>query len=426
MPTFACDPATLSQVAIKDTNRLVGEIAASLAYKSPFINLLPGGTFPAGVSDTIYSAAQLQAAPGDNLATPTFYCDTDVCGTSGSQELTDTVTYPIRLESKRGRGPKVCVKQGYAAFKGSYTAAVNSLKDLVTQYINSDVRYQLTRLSATKFVAKTGYTFDSLLTGGLESSLGIKFANVLPDAPLSFKALYTLASWLREVALADWFTNGGAPSFRFIAGAGQIELLRNESGVQASAVALASGGYRFGETTLTGYSFEASPAYRGVSFAVDQRPLRFNTVDANGNPVFINPVVVVPNASKNTAYARVNPAWLNANYEVGLLVASESFLRLVPESYVGEGPFRFNPQLHMGELVWHYQIDNDCNAFGDFGWHIYQITRAYAPRRPHHVIPVAYKRTPSDLGLVAPEAVTLQTLSQPGTNDLTCTTPPAS
>jgi hypothetical protein len=46
----------------------------------------------------------------------------------------------------------------------------------------------------------------------------------------------------------------------------------------------------------------------------------------------------------------------------------------------------------MGELTWHYQLDNDCNQFGDFGWHLYEITRAYRPVRPHAVLPILFQR----------------------------------
>jgi len=104
--------------------------------------------------------------------------------------------------------------------------------------------------------------------------------------------------------------------------------------------------------------------------------------------------------SKNTAYAKANPTWLGADYEVGQLLADGSFERLTPEKYTGEGSFKFAPQLHMGELDWHYLLDNGCNQFGDYGWHKYQITRAYKPLRPQHIVPILYKRCEADLGLV--------------------------
>ena len=88
------------------------------------------------------------------------------------------------------------------------------------------------------------------------------------------------------------------------------------------------------------------------------------------------------------------------------IVADGSFERQVPERYVGEGSFKFAPQLAMGELEWSYNKDNDCNQFGDFGQHIYQITRAYKPLRPQFVCSVLYKRDVTDLGLSAATAPT--------------------
>jgi hypothetical protein len=166
-------------------------------------------------------------------------------------------------------------------------------------------------------------------------------------------------------------------------------------------VALTTGGYKLGEQTLTAYSFEQSPAYRGIAFGVDQRPLRATGFNADGTLALVDPVVIVANPARGVAFAKPNPAWLAASYEVGVLIADGSFERLVPEKYVGEGSFKFSPQLHMGELEWHYVIDNECNSRGDFGWHQYQITRAYRPLRPQWIIPILYKRCQADLGLVA-------------------------
>ncbi len=396
-------PETLSDISRKDSSRLVGTIAKALAANSPYVNILEGGTFPSGVSDEIRTSVQLQAAPGDSLAIPTFVCDTDLCGTQGLQDLTDAIDFTARLESKRGKGPRVCVKKGYAAYKTSYLSAEDSLKKLVTQYINADVRAQLYLRSASKFNATAGYDFNSLFTGGNETDIGVKFAPVLPTGPLSFKALHYLARFLKENLFADMFdANGeGQMNFRAIFGSDQIELFRAESGVKDVLLSFVNGSYKFGEAALRGYSFESAGAYRGISFGTDQRPLRASGFNGSGNLVLIDPLITVADATKNTAYSKVNPAWAAAPYEVGFLFAQRSFRRLVPEKYVGEGSFKFAPQLHMGELDWHYQIDNDCNTFGDFGWHKYQITRAYQPERPQFVVPILYKRCTADLGLEA-------------------------
>lgn len=396
-------PATLSDISRKDTSRLVGTVAKALAANSPFINIVEGGTFPSGVSDEIRNSVQMQAAPGDSTALPTFVCDTDLCGTQGLQDLTDAVDFTARLESKRGKGPRVCVKKGYAAYKTSYLSAEDSLKKLVTQYINSDIRAQLYLRSASKFNAVAGYDFDSIFVGGTETDIGVKFAPLLPTGPINFKSIHYLARYLKENLFADMFdANGeGQMHFRFIGSSDIVESLRNEAGVTSILQSFVTGGYKFGEESLRGYSWETAGAYRGIAFGVDQRPLRATGFGGTGLLSLVDPLTIVTNATKNTAYAKLNPSWASASYEVAFLIAQGSFKRLVPEKYVGEGSFKYAPQLHMGELEWHYQIDNDCNAFGDFGWHKYQITRAYQPFRPQFVVPILYKRCTADLGLAS-------------------------
>lgn len=236
--------------------------------------------------------------------------------------------------------------------------------------------------------------------------MGIDFAAVNLDdvVPMTFKALHYLARHSKEVLWSEmWPSDGKAQEhYKVVASADQIELFRQEAGVEKILVALTNGSYKVGEAALSGYSWESAPAYRGIAFGIDQTPLRFNTVDGeSGTPNFINPRENVADGGTNTAYSKTSADWLAASFEVGFLVGLNSFKRLVPERYVGEGSFKFSPQLHMGELEWFYQRDNDCNLWGDFGQHIYQITRAYQPVRPHHIIPFAYRRCKADLGLEA-------------------------
>lgn len=394
-------PAALSDFAVRDTNRIQGTIASTLASNSPFLNVLGGGTFASGISDEVRSIVQMPAAPGDSLAAPTFSNDTEVCGTNGLEDLTGTVEYTYRLGTKRGRGPRVCVKQGYSAFKDAYTRAEDSLRKLVTQYINADIKYQTMIHSASKFVAASGYTFNSLFTGGTENDLDETFVGIEPDASLTFAALHRVARHLREVLLADTFSAGSAtgPMFKFIGGAEVIESFRAELGVKEVMLSLVNGSYDMGKTVLTGYSWDNAPAYRGIAMGIDQRPLRATGFDANGWPILVNPVTIVNDAALNRSYSVPSLAWQQAPWEIAFLFAANSFDRLVPEKYVGEGSFRFAPQLFGGELQWHYVMDNDCNTWGDFGWHKYQISRAYRPKRPQHVVPILFERCENEMGL---------------------------
>lgn len=404
MATCFDTPTQISDFASKDTQRLVGVIGKALAANSPYINILNGGVFPAGTSDEIRSSVQLQAAPGDSLAIPVFSSDTETCGEKGLQDRVNTQEYVIRLGTKRGMGPRVCVKKGYAAFKDSYTRAEDSMAKLITQYINADIKYQLYLHGASKFTCHTGYSFDSMFAGGNESDVGIKFINKLePDSQLTFAALHKAARYAKEVLFAENFGGGNSNMpmhARFIGSADLIEAFRREAGVKDVLIALTTGSYDLGKTALTSYSWDVTPGFRGIGFATDQRPLRATGFNGDGTLALVNPVTVVEaGGSTNKAHAKANPDWLAAPYEVGTLVFANSFERWVPERYVGEGSFRFAPQLVAGELQWHYQLDNDCNTWGDFGWHKYQITRAFKPTRPQHVIHFLYKRCEDDLGL---------------------------
>jgi len=421
---YQLEPAEISQIAVKDTNRLVGVVAKCLAANSPYINVLQGGTFQSGMGDTVVAAVEMQAAPGDSFAVPTFIPQTQIAGTSGTNERTGKIDFSYQLKAKRGTGPKVSVKDGFGAFKSSYLSAEDALRKLITQYINADIQANLVLQSGTKATAFAGQPLANITVGGVETDIGITWAGLdLPNAQLSFKALHAWARYLKEALFAEMFAAGDKvqPHFRFIGGSDIIEAFRNETGVNSQALALTTGHYKLGESMVSAYSFESSPAYRGIAFGMTQRPLRFNTL-TNGVPNFLNPVTIVSDSSNLTAYAEPNQTWLAASYEVGVLIADGTFQRQVPEQYVGEGTFRFAPQLHGGELEWHYVKDNNDNAWGDFGFHKYQITRAYKPLRPQHIIPIIFERAQTDMGLVALSSSTASVISGPA---FTPAAPPA-
>ena len=392
-------PYIASALASKDANRIQGQIAKALALNAAFVNILDGGILPAGVSDTVRSVIQEQALPGDSLVNPAFVPTAALCGPIANAEATATTEYTYALGTKRARGPKICVKGAYAAYKGSYLMAEDSLKKLITQYFNSDVRQLLLSRSGLKYVALNGGTnsFQDGLSGG-EYQIDTKFANwpVANIGQLPFAVVHKLARYMHEVTLVEMFDEGTANAhFKFIGDSDIIEGFRNELNVITDLRYLSAGALKSGSEGLLTYRWEGP--YRGIVFGLDQRALRASGLDGNGQPIYVEPYVGV--VTTNGTASRVNPAWVAAPLAVAFLVGMHSFERLVPERYTGEGSFKFSPQLAMGELQWHYQIDNDCNQFGDFGWHKYEITRAYRPVRPHAVVPLLYRRCPFATGI---------------------------
>lgn len=391
-------PAAIYQFASKDTNRIAGTIATDWIHDSPFSDILDGGTMPANFSEVVRSVVQENAVTHASLARPVFTATVEMCGVSGGEDKLGTTEYQYRLESLRGEGPRVCVKKMYNDFKGSYITAQGSLSHVITKITNADIRALLFDRSGLKFVARDDIAFSSLLTGGVQA-IDTAFYPANPNSAMTFKALRTLGSRMRyNYMVKPWGSDRGM-MWKVIAGDEQIERFRNELDVKEDLLALVKGRYKIGEESIDSFTFMGP--YRGFAFAVDPVPLRSTGIitvgpDA-GKFALVEPEI--QQATTNGFRAVPNPTWLTAPYEVGFIVGKESFRRLVPERFTGEGTFRFNPQMALGELYWHYQKDNDCNKFGDFGQHLYEITRAYRPERPHAILAFIYKRCDYDLGL---------------------------
>jgi hypothetical protein len=389
MPNDCIPLAAIQDFASKDVNRIIGQIGRVLARKSPYVNSIDGGTLP-NVSDVVRSVVEEMAVPAASLAAPTFVNDTTLCGIGATPDQVGSTEYQFQLQTLRGAGPRVCVKQARTAFKGSYLQAQVSLEKTILQLINADIRYQYLIQSGIKYVVNSTKSFTQSLTGDMQQ-INTKFATFLPDTNVNFKTLYKIGTFLREEMLAEPFASKDGEFFQVLASADQIENFRNDADVKEDLLYLSAGSFKLGEESISGYQFMG---YRGFAFGIDQQPLRATGFDGSGNLVLVNPIVST--AVTNGFAQRRNPAWVSAPYEVMFVIAGEAFKRLIPEQYVGEGTFKFAPQLAMGELEWTYFRDNDCNLYGDFGQHIYQISRAIQPVRPQNVCAVLSKRCPFD------------------------------
>ena len=415
MATANVSLAAVQNFASKDVNRIVGQIARVLARKSPYINSIDGGTLP-NSSDVVRSIVEEIAFTPNSIAAPVFVNDADLSfgsyaavaqastsnwGSSIAQSTSfpsnstitpdsvGTTEYLYQLQTLRGAGPRVNVKTARAAFKGSYLQAQVALEKTILQIINADIRFQLLVQSGIKYVCNSTQPFTSNLTGDMQQ-INTPFAVINPDSPMNFKTLYKIGTFLREEMLAEPFASKDGEFFQVLASADQIEVFRNDADVKEDLLYLTAGSFKLGEDSISGYQFMG---YRGFAFGIDQQPLRTAAVNEDGTITPIEPVIKA--AVTNGYGQRRNPTWVStatAPYEVLFVIAGESFKRLVPESYVGEGTFRFAPQLAMGELEWTYYRDNYENQFGDYGQHIYQISRAFQPIRPQNVCAVLYKR----------------------------------
>ena len=363
----------------------------------PFANILGSGTFPANAGESIRTVVPTQYVSGFSLTSPQFVAKKGSCGTAPTAGKFGQTEYTTSIKRARGKLPNICVNDAFYSVENSFKMGIQTARDMIFNLNLAHARAELVAMSGTKIKVQSS-TFLANVSGGTTSSVAVGWTAGLPQYSISHKFLTYTANYVRETLHPDFFGSGATSSLRGVFGLEAVEAMRNQSSVQADLLAFTQGNFKDAKDALQKYSWAEYP-YRGLQIGIDPQPLRYNTVDGSGNPVWIEPLVEV--VADSGSAMETNPAWVNAKYEVGFLFGNNAVNRLVPERYTGEGDMKFDPQDYAGELFWHYVKDMGENMFGDFGSFLYQIEDAYQPVKPHTIIPVSYKRCVSDLGLIS-------------------------
>lgn len=397
-PPPCVDATLITSLVMEQIPQFSDKINYYITLNSPFANVVEGDTFDSNQGDDILNLVTNRVAPGHSLVRPVFTDRSAACGLLPEQDAIGQTSFTTKIQILRGRGPDVCVHQAVAAVKNSYLLAEKSLSENLNYLVNVDIRAQLHDLSGVKFVANSNYQFEDLVSGGM-NVVGANYMGELPDSPMSVLALERIVQHMDDELKLGKYGAGANAHYRVITGRAQNSYFRNELSTAGSSSPVLfgtlQGGFKVGLDTLWGYAWQ-DVTYRGFSLGIDWEPLRFNCLDADGNPIFIEPVI---KTAGDAGYNGIrNPEYSVAKNEVGFIVAPNSFTRVVPRTYTGEGSFKFLPQMVAGKLEWFYS--RDCNnQFGDYGYHLYQIQRAYKAEQPHGVIPFTYQRCAGGLGL---------------------------
>jgi len=380
----------------KDENRVSGRINRSLAINSPWINSIETSTFRSGISDTQRSVRQEAVAPVLSQATPQW--SAFACTKPPTDIQTGSTEFQYTPLSHLERGPKFCVTQAFSSFQNAIRQAEMSISDHVQTLWNSWIRYQLFINSGTKAtVAGPGFSLSNLIASGYQTNF---VTGITPNATVNFRFLKALANYLTHSLLAGdefKFGTGMMKHFRFISDQQTIDAMRAEADVRSDLRYMAAGATKSATEALQVYSWEGP--YQGIAFGVDQSVTRVSSFDPiTGIPTFVEPFIA--EAATKGVKRGLNPSWLAAPYQISYLMGKSSFIREIPEEFLGEGMTRFDKQFWGGKIVWHNQRDNDCNIKGDTGFHYYDLAAAMRPERPEFVIPIIHTRCVEDLNLV--------------------------
>lgn len=395
-PTNCIDVGQANTFLTRDSNRVSGRIARSLAINSPWINVISTGVFESGVSDTQRSVVQEAIAPVLSQCNPnwaSFQCSLPpqtVC--FGSTE------YQYSPQQYFEKSCPMCLQTSFSSFKNAIRMVEMAYTDHIMTLWNSWIRGQIIALSATKVVADaTANNFSQIVTRGFATNFA---AGRTPNAALSFRFLKFIANYLTNTLLAgDMFKYGTGvnASFRFISDQNTVDLMRNQADVRTDVRFIAAGGNADAAKALMEYSWEGP--YQGITFGVDQSIVRVSGIRADGSVCCVEPFL---SGSASQGTKRVpNPAWESAPFQISVLMAKNTFVREIPAEFLGEGLTKFERQNWGGRLTWHNQIDNCDNITGNKGFHYWQLAAAFRPERPEFAIPILHARCADSFCLTA-------------------------
>lgn len=389
MPSTDCSTPDFNTEIPQQIPQLKLAVTQFAATTSPYLNVVDGGTVENNQGELIRTITPGRMVTNQSYAAPAFQQFLGACNPAGATAQFGSHTYEAQLEYLSGRGPDICVTQARSTVLGMYSSAEKRLKDAITELKGQDIANQFSLLSGAKVrLSSTANSVTDIISGD-EWEVGVNYPNGLPDAGINWSVLHAVDSYVRDNwEVETWGTGDGAYA-AFIGSSEAIEALRNDANVNGDYGKATQGSFATEKNALFKRYFDGIAAYRGIKWTVDRKPKRFNTVDGNGNPVFIEPYVNV--VADNGQVRKTNPVWVNARYEIGFLVYKNAFKYLVPKQYLGEGSFKFPAQMYAGDLEW-LNIKTDCNPFQDTGYHIWRSVRAFQPVVPHAVIPFMIKR----------------------------------
>lgn len=362
----------------------------NIAFNDPYSNVVLQDTFKSGYGETQIRAVTPRISMNQSSVRPAFTNFKASCLKAPNVTSWGNQRYEAVPGILDGQSQPICVKQQYFVVAGLLDSSVSSLRDGITDLVSWDIRASLLDLSGIKFVVPApGGTPESGLTGS-EWDVSTNFNGNLPGDRLTFQ----YAKWLRDKIAYQFrppMFGKGADAHAILITSWELnDALRTDAPVNNTLIASTTGSYADGHDNLWSYAFIDSN-FRGIKFAIDPTPLRFDTLDANGNPQLIEAYEEAATNNEGNFW-QIRAAWEQANYEVSFMIFSKTaFARLTPENFTGEDGAKFPTGMFGGELEWFNQKES-CNRWQDLGWFQFRIVRAMLPQFPHFVVAIISKR----------------------------------
>lgn len=373
-------------------------ITAYQMLNSPWLNTIEGGTVENNEGETLKTLTPGRMVTNQSYAAPAFAAFKGGCNPTGAQAEFGSTEYNSVLEQLAGEGPVICMANARSTVLGMYKDAEKRLQEGISELKGQDISNIYSQRAGFKVRLLSDATSLSDIATGGEWQVDVNYPGGVPTGYLTWNLLRKLDTYIKENFQIQLFGSGSDAHSVFIGSSDAVETLRNDTNLGGDFGKATQGSFKPEKDALFKYQFVDIP-YRGIKFAIDHKNKRFNVLDGDGNPVFIEPYVNV--VADNGTIRVTNPAWVDAQYELGFLIYKGAFRYNVPKQYLGEASFKFPPQMYSGDLQW-YNVRSDCNKFGDRGNHIYRIVRSIHPIMPHAIVPIMIKRCGGGWGAGSP------------------------
>ena len=388
-------------------NLIVGNINDALYSSTPYVDILGEATWGHNLSEVKRKVMQGEAAYAHSLINPQFIDAHSNCGTPDvPREEMGKVEFQYTFSVLPLSGGTVCMNIARDAFKGSINTAVNSLKNDIIQYKNSDIRWNMLSLSGLKASCIAGVSFESTISGGNSeyaiSAQDPTTTGKTPNATLTYNYLKRIATRLRNDLKAESIGQLFAGrTLRFIGSQEILDKLRNEANVGQVGIGnrlnyLAAGGDKEAQKEIRNYHWSLD--FYDIEAGVDPMVLRFN-IGAAGQIEYVEPRIAVAGATGDR-YSVVNPDWQHAIGEIAMLVADRTLIYMTSSQNLSEGLVTFNSVPLGGEVSWFVSQGQD-NKYRNKGELIAQLGRAYEPQYPGHIAVIYYLRCSQATDLLA-------------------------
>ena len=362
----------------------------NIAYNDPYSNVVLQDTFKSGYGETQIRAVTPRISMNQSSVRPVFTNFKASCLKTPNVTSWGNQRYTSVPGILDGQSQPICVKQQYFVVMGLLDSSIGSLKEGIKDLVSWDIRATLLDRSGIKFVVPVPGVAPESGYSGAEWAVDTNFKGNLPGGRLTFQ----YAKWLRDKIAYQYrppMFGKGADAYAILITSYELnDALRTDAPVNNTLIASTTGSYADGHDSLWSYAF-IDYNFRGIKFAIDPTPLRFDGVDNDGNPELIEAYEEVPTNDDGNTWA-VRAAWENANYEVAFMIFSKTaFARLTPENFTGEDGAKFPTGMFGGEVEWFNQKES-CNRWQDLGWFQFRIVRAMQPQFPHFVCAILSKR----------------------------------